>query len=493
MFNGNIIRRKSILLWCLGLLLAATAQIHSAPNVGPLFDLFPLALDTGFRTEAIGPLFYQQHKDDGECIVAVPPLFSYTSNTSTESEEFDFIYPLLTYDRFGKEFRWQLFQLLSFSGGQNQDQIQKKRFTIFPIYFQQRSPDPELNYTALAPIYGHLKNRLLRDEIFFVMFPLYSQTRKRDVVTDNYLYPFFHLRHGNSLRGWQFWPLVGSEHKGITTRTNGFGETETIGGQDKFFALWPIYFNQLAGIGTDNPQKSVAVLPLFNVQRSPLRDSTSVIWPFFNVIDDRGKKYREWEMPWPFVVFARGEGKTTSRIFPLFSQAHTDTLESDFYLWPLYKYNRLRTGALDRERTRILFFLYSDVNEKNTETKTARHRVDFWPLFTSRRDFNGNARLQLLAPLEPLLPNNKSIERNYSPLWSVWRSEKNPITDATSQSFLWNLYRRERRADDRKCSLLFGLFQYQSNAGGKRLRLLYVPIVNTKKRTEDGSPQPATH
>ena len=113
---------------------------------------------------------------------------------------------------------------------------------FFPFYFQQRSPDPNENYTALFPLYGHLKNRLFRDEIFFVLFPIYGETRKRDVVTDNYLYPFFHLRHGDGLQGWQFWPLVGSEHKDVTTKTNGFGETEIIGGHDKFFALWPIYF-----------------------------------------------------------------------------------------------------------------------------------------------------------------------------------------------------------------------------------------------------------
>ena len=118
----------------------------------------------------------------------------------------------------------------------------RRRFTLFPLYFQQRSPDPNENYTALVPFYGHLKNRLFRDEIFFVMFPIYSETRKRDVVTDNYLYPFFDLRHGDGLHGWQFWPLVGTEHKDVTTQTNGFGEIETIGGHDKFFALWPVHF-----------------------------------------------------------------------------------------------------------------------------------------------------------------------------------------------------------------------------------------------------------
>jgi hypothetical protein len=380
--------------------------------------------------------------------------------------------------------------VISFSGGRNQDEIPKKRFTIFPIYFQQRSPDREQNYTALFPIYGHLKSRFMRDKIFFVLFPLYSQTQKRDVVTDNYIYPIFHVREGNSLYGWQFWPLVGNEHKDVTSRTNNFGDIETVGGHDKFFALWPVYFNQTTGIGTDNPQKTFAMLPLFCVQRSPLRDSTSVIWPLFNVVDDREKKYHEWQTPWPLVVFARGEGKTTSRIWPLFGHAQNATLQSDFYLWPIYKYKRLHAGALDRQRTRILFFLYSHVNEKNTETGDFRRRVDFWPLFTSRRDFNGNTRLQLLAPLEPILPNNKSVERNYSPLWSIWRSERNPTTHAASQSFLWNLYRRETAPDSKKCSLLFGLFKYQSIAGAKRLSLFYIPVVNSKGHANKNSKEP---
>ncbi len=67
----------------------------------------------------------------------------------------------------------------------------EKQFTIFPFYFQQRSPDTDENYTALFPFYGHIKDRLFRDKIFFVMFPIYGQTQKRDIVTDNYLYPFF--------------------------------------------------------------------------------------------------------------------------------------------------------------------------------------------------------------------------------------------------------------------------------------------------------------
>ena len=460
--------------WAIGFPSAAFAG--EGFRAGPIFDQFSLTLDSGHRTEAIGPFFYNQEKDT-EKTWAVPPLLSYDADPAVESKEFDLLYPVLTYERYGREYRWQLGQLLSFSGGQNPDDFSARRFTIFPFYFQQRSPDPNKNYTTLFPLYGHIRDRLFRDEIFFVMFPIYGESRRRDVVTDNYLYPFFHLRHGEGLQGWQFWPLIGSEHKDVTTKTNGFGETEVIGGHDKFFTLWPVYFHQNNGIGTDNPEKLRAALPLYSVVRSPRRDSTSALWPFFTWIEDREKKYHEWEGPWPFVVVARGEGKTTTRVFPLFSCSHNDTLESDFYLWPLYKYKRLHPEGLDRERVRILFYLFSNVTEKNTETGAERKRVDFWPLFTWRHEFNGNSWLQILALVESALPNNRGVERNWSPLWSLWRSENNPQAGATSQSFLWNLYRRDTTPGSKKCSLLSGFFQYQSDSEMKKLRLFYIPAL----------------
>jgi hypothetical protein len=451
-------------------------------HAGPLFDQFPLTLDSGHRTEALGPFFYRQQKDS-EKTWAVPPIFSHDADPAVESHEDDFCYPLLTYESYGKEYRWQLFQLFSFAGGQQPNDSDTHRFTLFPIYFQQRSADTNLNYTAAGPFYGHLHNRLFRDEIFYVMFPVFGESRKKDVVTDNYFYPFFHLRHGDGLHGWQFWPLLGNEHKDVTTQTNGFGDVETIGGHDNFFALWPLCLWQNTGIGTDNPEKFRASIPLFAATRSPKRDLTTVLFPFFTWIDDREKKYHEWEGPWPFVIFARGEGKTTSRIWPLFSLSKNKIKESDSYLWPLYRHKELHADPLKQTRNSLLFYVYVNVTEKNTQTGVEKKRVDMWPFFTWHRDFGGNERLQLLAPVEPALPGNRGVERNWSPLWSLWRWEHNAKSGATSQSLLWNLYRRDTTPGTKKCSLLFGLFQYQSDRENKRLRLFYIPVMKTHQST----------
>jgi hypothetical protein len=303
------------------------------------------------------------------------------------------------------------------------------------------------------------------------------ETRRRDVVTDNYLWPIVHVRHGDGLEGWQVWPFAGAEHKDITHSTNGFGDVELIPGHDSSFVLWPFYLKQYSGIGEDDPEKFRASIPFYAVTRSPLRDSTSVIWPLFTWIDDRGKKYHEWEGPWPFVIFARGEGKNTSRVFPLFSQSANTNMESDSYLWPLYQYHRLHVDALNQQRTRVLFYIYVNVTEKNIQTGKQKERLDMWPFFIWRQDTEGKTRLQVLAPIESVLANNRGIERNWSPLWSLWRQEWNLKAGSSSQSLLWNLYRREITPGTKKCSLLFGLFQYQSIGEAHRLRLFYLPVT----------------
>ncbi len=429
----------------------------------------------GHRTEAAGPLFYSELSETQRTI-AVPPLFSHVEDPDVESEEMDILYPLLSYDRYGKESRFHIFQVFSFAGGQSQDETQQKRFTLFPFYFQQRSPKPEENYTALYPFYGTTKGRFFRDYIHVIMFPIYSETHKRDWVTHNYLFPIFHLRTG-AAKGWQVWPLVGHEHREPLMKLNSYtDEKEIVPGHDRWFSPWPIFFKEKHNLGTTNEESQLTILPFYHQIRSPNRDMTCYVLLFgATIIDDREKQFFEVGAPWPIIDFARGS-KTINRVWPLFSRAHNEKQESNFYLWPVYKYNRFHSEPLDYKRTRIMFFLYSDRSERNTLTEKTNTRKDFWPLFTATKDFDGNQRLQVLSVLEPLLPNSKSIERNYSQIWSLWRSEKNGKTGATSQSLLWNLYRRDATAETKKVSVFFGLFQREVTPEGKKWRIFYFPV-----------------
>jgi hypothetical protein len=440
---------------------------------GPLIQSMPLTLEPGGRgLEALGPLYYEHETEDGR-LWAVPPLVSSFRTEDRERGEVFVIPPLFSYRKYGEDWRWQLGQWINRSHVDSIEDRELKRFNLFPFFFYQNAPDPKRDYWALFPLYGTLKGRMFRDEVEFVAFPAWLKSRKGEVITRNVAFPFVHFREGPGLSGWQVWPLVGHERKEPSTRTNVLDEVEVVGGHDKSFAVWPVWFRNRTGLGTEDPVRVDAALPMYYVERSPKRDHTAVMWPFVSWTEDRGEGYRQWNAPWPLVGFARGEGKTLSRVLPFFSVGHTKTLRAETYMWPLYRRRRLTTETFERDRRQFGIVVYSDQTDRNVETGQSSRQVRAWPLFQWHRDVDGRERLQALTVLEPF-GRGLGVTRNWSPLWSVWREERHPGTGASSQSLLWNLYRRDATPERTKGSLLFGLVQYQRTSVGTRWRWFHV-------------------
>lgn len=460
----------------------------------------------------MGPLFY---REDGEetRTQAFPPFFVYSTNKLVDSEEIDVLYPLLTYDRFGTQGRWQFLQIFNRSTGEFQDETIRRKLTLFPFFFHQESTDPTQNYTAIWPIAGHLVDRLYYQDIRFVLWPIWVKTQRAagspasisedaagpdfkwrqstrvDVTTYNVIAPLFHYRTGPGLKGYRALPLFRWEAKEVTYTTDEWGEQYLVPGHRRLTLLWPLFHAHNSQLGTENEEKLRAFLPFYSVLRSPQRVSTSIPAPIgFTITVDHARQYREVGAPWPFIVFTRGEGKQITRIWPFYSRSENGSLESRFILWPVWKYNAIHAETLERQRRRLAWFLYSDTVELNRETQAFRRRVDAWPLFTYTKGMDGRTRFSAPALLETLLPNYDSIDRDWAPLWAVWRSQGNPETDSNSQSLLWNLYRRESSPSAKRVSLLFGLFQYESNPEQSRVKLLFIPIGGANNRNQAGHP-----
>ncbi len=274
-----------------GLCLQISSPSAGAADVemGPLVHEFELTLEPGERTEAVGPLAYYERGEAHEQW-AFSPFLTYWRDKALDAEELDFLYPLVTFDRFGEEYRLKIFLLTTYSGGRKLED-QSRRFTIFPFIFSQWTKGGAMDYFAFFPVGGTIRERLNRDEIRFVLFPLYSRTRKADVVTSNYLYPLFHWRKGEGLRGWQFWPLAGHETKVPGLVTNLWGDVEVVPGHRETFVLWPLYFREELGLGTTNASRHLLLLPFYANERSEARDSTTWLWPLFTYTDDRAQKY----------------------------------------------------------------------------------------------------------------------------------------------------------------------------------------------------------
>jgi hypothetical protein len=246
-------------------------------------------------------------------------------------------------------------------------------------------------------------------------------------------------------------------------------EVETIGGYDKWFVLWPFYFNSRAGLGTTNPATSLTMIPFYSQTRSPSRDETSYGFPLgFNAIHDREKGYVEHDFLWPLFVKAHGS-KTVTRYFPIYSRAEHNGIGKRF----------LRLLALQVQPPASAFFgsppqpcpVLPLLRHGGAEHRIARLQTPrrFLALLQLSPRVGWNRRTQVLAILEPLFPNNRTMSREYSPLWALWRAEKNPRTGATSQSLLWNCTGAkalERQKKPRSCSVLFSINPGRTAAAG---------------------------
>lgn len=463
-----------------GLAAARLAASEYPRQFGPLFSDIGLTLEAGHGWEALGPMLGREVTTNTS-LWRISPLVARYEDPSVEHLRYDFLYPACGYVRYGGEWQLHFFQFIQFTGGQAQEENEARRRTLFPFLFSQRSTDPARNYFALVPFWGTIQNRLFRDEIRFVLLPLYLQTRKRDLVTDNYLAPFFHLRRSPSVRGWQFWPLGGREVKQVTTRTNVADDLEVVPGHQKTFAAWPFFFHERLNLGTDNPKTNLYLFPAWMSSRSPQEDYQWIL--FFSHRTNRTEKgYREWSTPWPFISWTDGPGKQMRRFFPLYGKGTKPGVQSDFILWPLYIHRATKASAYERDRKRILYWAYSDVREVNPANGAERRRREMWPLFSWSRDLEGRQRLQVLAPLEPLRPDNKAYERLYSPMWSLWRQQKDPVSGRHHASLLWNLWRREGEPGLTRTSFLFGAVRTERTAGGRRWRWFGFP----GRAAEDG-------
>jgi hypothetical protein len=439
---------------------------------GLLWQDYELPLEHGMGREVLGPFFGFQETSEHRTW-RISPFYSQYTDEEVEQVEREFLYPLLTLDRFGTEWRFQILQFLSFAGGNTVDDEVKRRQTLFPIYFRQTSTEPTNNYFGIIPFYGRVQNRFFRDESRWILFPVYVQTHKKGVVTDNYLLPFFHLRHGAGVEGWQLWPLVGKETREIGSRTNIIDEPEVVPGHERNFILWPFFIHEKAGLGTDNPRTNWYAFPFYLKSRSPNSDYTWITT--FTSATNRVEQYQERFFPWPFIGIARGPGKTMDRYFPLIGRAERPGLRSSFVLWPFFTRRELMGESLYRRRDRLAFYLYNDLLLQDTETGDSFRRRDLLPLYTWRRAPDGKTRLQILAPIEPFLPNNKSIQRLYSPMWALWRDEQDPANERRSQSLLWNLWRRDVAPDIARTGTLFGAVQTVKTAAGRSWRFFGFP------------------
>lgn len=439
----------------------------STLNLWPVYDKRDDPVDRMHVQSGLGPVVESQRALDGSVEeFAIRPLFHLREERQLDRLEWEVLYPLMSYSRSGRDWEFQFIQLLNFRAEGSQPKERERRADFFPFYMSGTADTGE-TYHAVLPFGGRvLGGRMLgQDEIDFVMFPLYARFVKQGAETRYFPWPILSVTTGENRSGFRLVPLYGQDVK--------------EGVFEKRFVLWPIFLHQRTGLDEENPEETLTFFPLYVAQRSKPRDSTTVLWPLFTYTNDREHQYRQWDVAWPLIRIARGEGRTSNRFLPLYMHEQR-VLQHEFLLkemkstdlailFPIYIRNQVEFPDSLKVRDRILWWLYSDERETGRDGST--RRIDAWPFFRYTRDRDGSIQFQTLALLEAFMPGNERIEQNYSPLWTLYTYRKNPEGDSV-WSFLWSLLRHEETSAGRSIEVLGPLLAYHERGEAAQFSLL---------------------
>jgi len=472
---GRRIRRGAAGV-CLALLLgllpspsAGEAEPPEGPspplNLWPVYDQRVDPVDEAAAQSSLGPLFFSTRATRaGWREGGFRPFFTWREEPERQKREWQFLYPLAQYTENEGDWEFQFLYLLNLRGEGSVAAEREERADFFPFYLSGRREDGQ-TYRWIFPFGGTVYDRLGRDEIEIRLFPFYLRSVRLGAERSWFPWPFLSRLRGEERSGFAVWPFYGQE--------------EWRGHYQRRYALWPLLLHQRTGLEGDNPEESLAVLPFYFSQRSPERDLTVVLWPFFSHLEDRKRGYEQWEFPWPLFAIARGEERQITRFLPFFAMERR-VLRNEFLLrelvsettailFPLYSRTVDATANSRAERERILWWLYSDLRETGSDGDT--RRIDGWPLFRYVRDREGAQVFQTLALLEAFLPGNELVERNYSPLWALYTYRRSPSGNAV-HSLLWNLVRHERRPEGYRLEVLGPLLSFEERDGASRFSFL---------------------
>ncbi|MBA2848392.1 hypothetical protein G4V39_03800 [Thermosulfuriphilus ammonigenes] len=426
--------------------------------------------ETGVEeTEILGPFWYSFRTREASGW-ALRPLASFWR--LPQRKEFQFLYPLGRYWKSPDRHRFVLIPLFATDLDLEGEENPPRHRSYFPIFWGQDAKGR--SYWGVFPFYGRMYSRAGKDEILFILWPLYTRSVDEGNITTTWLWPFFGKTEGPTEKGRRLWPL--------------YGYYAREGEYEKSFFLWPFFFFERTDLYEKVPSERQMFFPFYIRERTANTRTTILLWPFFNRYQDLSTGYRQWDIPWPFFQYAEGPERSSRRLWPLIGRTETEESSSYFFLWPLYTYYFVEDETGGKEIRRFLLFsrFHRQWDDYGHFVRTSNR---LWPLFRYERQASGLEYLYFPA----LFPfDDEGFERNWGPffrlfewikdprgysrtkiLWGIIRYESGPGWSLSELSFLLRL---EKRPQGGGLSLLSGLFEIKKDRGRLHLKLFYLPV-----------------
>lgn len=460
------------------LLTSLPASANEKYDIPPLY-YSDIDKNYDYQKELLGP-FITVNKDQQRSEYGLRPLFYRLDDEKNDHSELDVVYPLFTY--------WQkdnmksvqfLLYLMKYDSEKLDNGFTEREFTFFPFIFYKDALEDDKDHFGVFPVYGNLKNSFSKDEIKFLLFPLFMKTKDEGNETTSILWPFFSTYSGDH-EGFRIWPIYGKR----TKEKNDLNEE---------FIMWPFYVrNEKQFYGERIYTKSF--FPFYSEAELLGIRHRSYFWPLINRTESEQEGFERWDVPWPLVNITRGK-KYQTRIFPFYSRSESEEKDEDgFILWPIYRYSTIHLEDYTREKKNLFLFLYKqEIYKPKTDEGKNGKRIDLWPLFTYS-SIGNSSHFHILTIFEPFIRSNDRLYRNYAPFWRLFEWKKEG--ELSKASLLWDiislkksgegsvfkikplipLFSLKNTENEQSFKLLGGLLGFTSEETHEILHLLYYPF-----------------
>lgn len=469
------------------------------PAPAEAFPLFSQSHDLGTTpsVETWAPWPFGHRIDStSESMTALHPVFSYYKNKVDESREFHLLWPLLAWsyraEAWGETDRHRLGILpLWFSASGVRDSGPYWYRYLFPLYFEGEQaeaggryfilfpflwyarnaqlavplfPRRTQNFTAVWPLAGDFRGYFNRDRFRFLLWPLFVESWDRQgddaFKVYSFIWPIFGLYQSDNdrIHGFRVWPLF-----------------SRVVREDEFtraYWLWPLgHFRKGRISQTDDRQEDVLLfLPFYGKVRRPTYDY-DMIFPFYGKLDMKGRKTRGYALAiyneddnlrtgirnhrilWFLVSWTSEiprdpelshngvrEGYRGGGVFPFYVSRTKSNAERRTILWPIYHEKSNRYEDHDFDRTYLMPFYANQVKQFDDGGTEARTFV--FPFFRKWRLADGEQYRSILHLW--FYTKWDGIDRNWAPLWTIWKKWENSETGESRSNLFGHLYTHDR-------------------------------------------------
>ncbi len=413
-------------------------------------------------------------------------------------------------------------------------------FGVFPFFLYGDSKDKRDKYLHIWPFGGTVKGKLGQDRITTVLFPgvllfyfyplVFPPTWMNVAVFFISLIPAYVDYESRDYKAHGIlWPLIqwGKSPTRDDKRVLPFyAHNYKIDTYDNYSVL--LIFNYGRVIMKNDEERTFFAFPFFGRRwnMSSVRNSSTLLWPFFSWGYDIKRGAFELNFPWPLVQWQTShDPHIIKRIFFPFFGRYEEGKKEMFFLTPLHISLKKRTGNYESEyyiNALIIWYFKREYKTRpSPEYGTSWRYFKIWPLFQYEYDDRGNLSFNLLSLFPFRDPDG--YEKLYQPFWTLFEyrrlesgekrfglflriyfqrwsedlmnvkipvlfsygSSRNSSIDLSFLDYCTLLcYNNDKNGEH--ISILFSMFSYSDDRDGNYIRLFWIPIYLKPKKGDEG-------